>query len=83
MADPDTPLFLQQRSYRRRRLIDLARILPYIGLVVFNAPILFFPGNYEHALSGLLIYIFAVWFGLLIATALISRVIASQTDESR
>ena len=68
------PLFLARRAYRLRRLTDAARLLPVVGTFLFLLPVFWrgadgmLPGT---ATGG--VYLFAVWGGLILATALIAR----------
>lgn len=65
--------FLERRTYRRRRLIDCARLLPLMGLWLWLVPVLWQGGGAQGAdamkLSSGLIYVFAVWAGLVLAGA--------------
>ncbi|MDW4547955.1 hypothetical protein R5H32_01185 [Defluviimonas sp. D31] len=77
MKRPSPPRFLARRSYRRRRLIDAARLLPVLGFILIMVPILWRPGATaapDTALGGL--YLFAVWFGLIGAAFLVARILA-------
>ena len=77
MKRPRPPRFLARRSYRRRRLIDAARLLPVLGFILIMVPILWRPGASEApdtAFGGL--YLFAVWFGLIGAAWLVARILA-------
>ncbi|MBK5946686.1 hypothetical protein CCR83_09625 [Rhodobacter veldkampii DSM 11550] len=68
------PLFLARRSYRRRRLMDAARLLPLLGLVLFLLPVLWRPAataEPDTARGGL--YLFIVWAGLILAAYGLSR----------
>ncbi|MEL7025964.1 MAG: hypothetical protein AAGO57_01875 [Pseudomonadota bacterium] len=56
-------IFLERRSYRRRRLVDAGRLMPVFGLVLFFLPLLW-AGN--GSTSGGFVYLFIAW-GLLIA----------------
>lgn len=65
------PKFLARRSYRRRRMIDAARLLPVLGLFLFLLPILWRPAATpapDTARGGL--YLFSAWL-LLIAVAFV------------
>jgi hypothetical protein len=67
---PRPPLFLARESYRRRRLIDAARILPFAGAFLFLLPILWGPASTEGrdtAPDG--IFLFLVWGGLIVVAA--------------
>jgi len=63
-------VFLERQSYRRRRLVDVARLLPLLGVVLLLVPLLW-PGSDPVAvangsvqpmpMSRAITYIFAVW----------------------
>ncbi|MBP6736794.1 MAG: hypothetical protein KA139_05125 [Rhodobacteraceae bacterium] len=59
------PLFLARKVYRRRRLRDAARILPFLGLFLMLLPALWAPGRGG---GGAAVFVFSVW-ALLIAGA--------------
>ncbi|WP_413871019.1 hypothetical protein [Albidovulum sp.] len=70
------PKFLARSSYRRRRIIDAARILPVLGLFIFFIPVLWHPADTpepDTARGGL--YLFAGWFGIIVAAFLLARVL--------
>ncbi|WP_417806833.1 hypothetical protein [Thioclava sp.] len=74
MPQSGQPLFLARRSYRRRRLMDAARLLPVLGMVLFALPGLWHPAETptpDTGRGGL--YLFAVWIGLIFAAFLIAR----------
>ncbi|GAA0309112.1 hypothetical protein [Rhodovulum strictum] len=65
-------LFLAREGYRRRRLADMARLLPLLGLALFLVPVL----DAEDGLTAaMLIYLFAVWGGLIALSALVARLL--------
>ena len=72
MSRPRAPLFLERESYRRRRLMDAARVLPVIGLVLFLLPALWRQNGDPNTGSEAL-YLFAVWAGLILAAGLLAR----------
>jgi hypothetical protein len=77
MRAPAPPAFLARASYRRRRIIDAARLLPVLGLFLFMLPILWRPAETpepDTARGGL--YLFAVWFGLIVAAFVLARVLS-------
>lgn len=77
MTVPRPPAFLVRSSYRRRRVIDAARLLPVVGLFLFMLPILWHPAESpepDTARGGL--YLFAAWFGLIVAAFALSRVLS-------
>lgn len=68
------PLFLARRSYRRRRLMDAARLLPLFGVVLVMLPALWRPGETPAPDTGRGgIYLFTVWFVLVLAGAALAR----------
>ena len=68
-------LFLERRSYRRRRLQDAALILPVLAAVLFVMPLVGLATGPDESGStraaGL--YFFGVWFLLILAAALLAR----------
>jgi hypothetical protein len=71
MSRPRPPLFLERESYRRRRLMDGARALPVIGLVLLLLPALWRIDRAPNA-AGEALYIFTVWALLIVAAALLA-----------
>jgi len=65
-----TPVFLEKRSYRMRRLMDGARLLPFLGYVVFFLPVLW---PHPTVTSSGVIYIFLTWAILIAVCGIISR----------
>ncbi|WP_299772006.1 hypothetical protein [uncultured Tateyamaria sp.] len=70
----NTTLFLERRSYRRRRLMDALRLLPIVGLLLWLFPV-FWPNAKDGpdapasvSMSGAVTYVFLVW-GVLILSA--------------
>ncbi|WP_240496907.1 hypothetical protein [Thioclava sp. F1Mire-8] len=74
MPQTGQPLFLARRSYRRRRLMDAARLLPLVGLVLILIPGLWHPAQTpmpDTGRGGL--YLFGVWIALIVAAFAIAR----------
>lgn len=65
MSRRTNPIFLERRSYRLRRVMDGAKLLPILGAALWAVPILW-PSEGEHAVltSRAMLYIFLVWIGL-------------------
>ncbi|WP_185968449.1 hypothetical protein [Paracoccus sp. M683] len=61
------PLFLERSSYRRRRLSDVARILPVLALVLILLPVWWVPAVVS--LTGGALWLFGLWAGLIALTA--------------
>ena len=64
-------IFLETRSYRRRRVVDGLRLLPIIGAWLFLVPILWPEGAEAPPMSAVLLYIFSVWLGLTVLAGLL------------
>lgn len=80
---PKTPIFLQRENYRQRRVRDAAKLVPFLGLVLWALPLSW---NQDpdggHIGSAGLIYIFAVWVVLIVlAAVLASRIRADPSQE--
>lgn len=73
MAEPERPApFLARRSYRQRRLVDAARILPVVGTFLVMVPLLWRRGGPESggaALAEHATYLFVIWGILVLAAA--------------
>lgn len=72
MSGGRRPVFLERQVYRRRRLMDGARILPVAGLVALLLPVLW-AGSGEATTAREAIYLFGIWFLLILAAFLLSR----------
>ena len=68
------PVFHEKRTYRRRRIMDAARVAPALALILWSIPMLW-PQTGEGTVSSAsaLIYIFAVWAGVILLTWGLSR----------
>lgn len=69
MRPPVEPLFLARRTYRRRRLMDALRLLPWLGAALFGLPLLWGDPTTAHGL----LYLFAVWAVLIVLSAALVR----------
>lgn len=81
---PPPPVFLERQSYRRRRLMDAARLLPLLGALLFAVPLLWptpdgaavaadsamAPGASAVKMSEAMVYVFGVWAILIALCAL-------------
>jgi len=66
-------IYLERRTYRRRRMMDAARLMPLIGMLLFLVPLLWLPEPGESvATSRGVIYIFAIWVILILVSAWIA-----------
>ena len=62
------PIFVERQTYRRRRIVDGARALPVLGLLLWWVPLLWSVPRTPHSGSSAIIYIFCVWVGLAFVT---------------
>lgn len=79
MARPPNPVFLERKTYRRRRLGDAAKLLPLFGLAVFMLPILW--SDTARTSDGI-IYLFSAWVLLILVVATLSRRLAAAEAEA-
>ena len=83
MKDPALLPFLARPGYRRRRLIEAIRLVPYLGLVLILFPLLWTGDGDDYALtSRAMIYLFGVW-GALILAAAIGAAALRRNDDTR
>jgi hypothetical protein len=68
-------VFLARNTYRRRRLIDAMRLVPVVGLLFFLLPILGSGSDTRTTSSGG-IYVFSIWLGLIVAAAVLTRLLS-------
>ncbi len=77
MQQGGQPLFLARRSYRRRRMMDAAKMLPVLGAVLVMIPALWLPATTpEPDTAHGMVYLFGVWFFLVLAAFGLSRGLA-------
>ncbi|MCF6234605.1 MAG: hypothetical protein L3J36_16135 [Rhodobacteraceae bacterium] len=69
---PTQALFLERQSYRRRRLVDVARLLPLLGVLLLLVPLLWQGKGegLETPISTAITYVFAVWALLILGAGL-------------
>ncbi|MBY6065920.1 hypothetical protein KUW17_04160 [Leisingera aquaemixtae] len=76
----------ERQTYRRRRLMDIARLLPVLGALLLALPLLW-PEAASHpagrggvSMSAAIIYVFAVWTGLIGACFVFSLAVQRWAD---
>jgi len=70
--DSRIPVFVERKTYRRRRMADAARLLPILGALLFCMPLLWSVGDLPRT-TLTMFYLFLVWLMLSIVSAVISR----------
>ena len=83
MKDPRPLPFMARPGYRLRRLVEIIRLLPFVGLLVVLLPLLWATGQRDATAltsSGWL-YIFGGWFVLIGAAALAARAYHKALDD--
>lgn len=83
-----SPMFLERRSYRVRRMMDAVRFLPLLGLALWMVPLLWPASDavVEGApepmpMSTALLYIFGIWGALVLAAWVLWRRTREQTGK--
>lgn len=67
MRPPRTPEFLARESFRLRRVMDAARLLPVVGFILVLLPLLrHSPETEAPPTASEAVYLFAVWAGLIV-----------------
>lgn len=94
MSREPGPVFLERRSYRRRRLSDAARLLPMAAAVLICLPLLWHHGSVgSEAGAGaadgnaprtalVMLYLFGLWALLVVLAGLISRRLPAGDDDA-
>lgn len=70
MNEQGEPLFLARETYRRRRLMDAARFLPFIVAFVFIVPSLLAG---DATTDEGMMFLFGSWLVLIVVAAVLSR----------
>ncbi|MGR3312177.1 MAG: hypothetical protein ACU0D2_02360 [Roseovarius indicus] len=90
MSRKTTPVFVQRRTYRRRRVADGARLLPVFGGILFLVPLLWHGGDTRAVglaaapdgsrTAWVMTYLFVVWFGLAVLSGVLARFLVADDD---
>ncbi|WP_299041078.1 hypothetical protein [uncultured Tateyamaria sp.] len=80
-------LFLEKRSYRRRRMMDALRLLPIAGILLWILPV-FWPNGQDGpaapapvAMSSAVTYVFIVWAVLILTGLALWWAVGRRTDD--
>ena len=81
MKAPQRSRFVERRAYRRRRMVDAARLLPIAGAALICLPLLWRGVEGEAAkTTHVMLFLFLLWGGLAIVSALISAFLGPAAD---
>jgi len=82
MSEQGNPKFLDVKSYRRKRWIDAARILPLVGAIgiLMPLPFLFLAADDAPPALPLAIYFFVFWLALILAAFVMSYRLPREDD---
>ncbi len=70
------PVFLERQSYRRRRVMDAARVLPFLGALLWLVPLLWQEDPEQGVRSSeVIVYLFGVWLLLVLLAGFIASVL--------
>jgi hypothetical protein len=80
---PPRPVFLAPAGYRQKRVRDAARLLPALGAGLLLLPMLWSPSDRPDGVGNAvaLVYVFAVWAGLILAAFILSRALRPDDPE--
>ena len=82
MAKSRPSLFLERKGYRQRRVRDMARLMPFVGAILWGVPVLWAgPGEFGISTSRAILYIFGVWIALVVITLGVTRWLDPDADE--
>ncbi|WP_306113632.1 MULTISPECIES: hypothetical protein [unclassified Roseovarius] len=81
MSTEPGPVFVERRTYRRRRLVDAARLLPVLGVALICLPLLWISDTgTTTSTTYAMIYFFGLWVALVVVTGLLAKYLKEGTD---
>jgi len=82
MRPPARALYLAREVYRRRRIMDAARLLPVLGMLLVALPMLWKPAEVpESATAWQGAYLFAAWFVLILGAWYLARALMPEIED--
>ena len=76
------PIFLQRASYRQRRIRDAAKLMPFLGIILWAIPLAWSRGDGSNDVGTAgLIYVFGVWVLLIVATGFLAAKVRGDTPD--
>ena len=83
---PATPVFLERRSYRQRRMMDAIRLLPLVGLLLWLLPTLWATsdgaGVEPVRMSQAIVYVFGVWVCLILCAGSLWHYLRNSSEDA-
>lgn len=76
-----SPVFVERRTYRRRRMADAARMLPLLGGLLFCLPLLWAVDR-PPSTTASMFYLFSIWVLLCLVSAIVSRRLPTDAESS-
>lgn len=75
MKEGSRPLFVARDTYRARRTMDAARLLPLLGVILWLGLLPLMRGNPTNggSTSGSVLFLFGVWIILIALAAVLAR----------
>ena len=75
MSETTQPQFLDAQSYRRKRMMDAARMLPVLGAlaILFPLPFLFLGSGGARSGLAVALYLFWLWLALIAFALVLAR----------
>ena len=84
MSRKRSPLFLERRSYRLRRVMDAAKLMPFLGAALWGVPVLWpEAGDSAVSTSRAMFYLFLVWAALIAVTLVLTFWLDDSAESDR
>lgn len=82
VPEPGPATFFARQTYRRRRLMDAARMVPIFGIALFLLPTVWVTVDRPASTGAGFVYLFAVWVLLILLGRIIARRIMEPLPEA-
>jgi hypothetical protein len=77
------PLFLQRENYRQRRVRSAAKLVPFLGALLWAIPLAWgYEGTADQVGSWGVIYVFGVWVVLIALTFVLTSKLSASDKET-
>lgn len=80
MTEIETQDIQEKKSRQKRKKVEVALILPIIGVIMLLTPLLkvFTQTNGDTPLTNTVMYIFGIWAALIIAAFILARMLINE-----